>query len=268
MKERIKERMRWIETCIRMVGSLDRVRFKKAFAISDAQVTMDFQEFQYQLKSRGFQVRIDRNKVIGDLPQDPVFPPNYGIDWFSKAYPDSYKTVASSDIAPVPENILRSFFAAYRNEVAIDVLYHSATSGPKKRALSPHAFVSTIGRIHARCYDHLKNGYYDFVLGRVLDVLGESSAPYRGPENDRDWRQISHLQLSAAQHAENNIRRAIELAYGIPEGGHREISISRALAPYYIQSLGLTPAGYKEQVIIRGDFNSIRCAKNAQHHLP
>ena len=67
---------------------------------------------------------------------------------------------------------------------ALDVAYHSLTSGLTRRQIVPHALVDTGVRWHVRAFDRLRARFADFVLTRI-----EEAAEVRGPltaEEDRE----------------------------------------------------------------------------------
>lgn len=261
-------RMRWIETSLRTLGSVDVPTYRHAFNLSPQNATKDFARFSNglaRLHDKGVidtVLRLTRGRLmageqeISRLPEYPVFGIMPLADWARMTIPGTFETIDAGVMAePPPEifsEVVKSIIAGspasggpgYRLRIG----YFSASSGESVKDISPHSIVQAAGRHHVRAFDHSRNRGADFVLGRIIDAA-PTVGTYYAAERDSEWIRQVELRLSVADFADPETRRAMQLAYDIPEAGHRVIRTRAALADYVMLAYGLRPPTYPDPAI-------------------
>jgi hypothetical protein len=109
---------------------------------------------------------------------------------------------------------------------------------PGTRVISPHALAHDGFRWHVRAFCHSRSEFRDFVLGRILDVLGCENVRKPSTE-DVEWNTILTLVLAPHPGLSEGKRRIIELDYGMQDGTV-ELSCRQALLFYALKKLGLS----------------------------
>jgi hypothetical protein len=136
-------------------------------------------------------------------------------------------------IQPSSETI-RMILKAIQDRCALFIRYASRSSPePTWRPVSPHAVVDVAGRYHARCFDHLKGRYGDFVLTRILGSTFErSDTPnYVDGGLDKDWSKVVEVKVSLKECEASLVGR---LDFGLDESLSRIVRLRRALVPYVV----------------------------------
>lgn len=227
----------WIGYCLRALGRFG-VREKKAmqyaFSISEATLSRDQAAF-IRATSGESDVRLERGKLKLE-DQEGFKVPNKAQmpelnDWLRVMLGDKFTAVQAARMRP-KDHILGSVVKAIQDGDAIFILYVSRTStAPQWRAVSPHAIVDIAGRYHARCFDHSRGRYGDFVLARITGInCDRTDMPaYVEGRGDHEWNERVKLRIFLAGHAESP---AAMLDYGITSPSGRIISVRKALAPY------------------------------------
>ncbi|MCI5112766.1 MAG: WYL domain-containing protein [Marivita sp.] len=235
-----RERLGWIQFCLRSLGRFG-VREKKAlisaFGMSDATLSRDQAAFFASIPDdAGVQLERGKLKVVemGDLdigPSDDA--PN--LNEFLRVMTGSnFVAVTSVARARPTDQTVGAIVGAINERVPVFVHYVSRRSeNPEWRAISPHAIVDIAGRYHARCFDHLRGRYGDFVLSRMVGFsFSRTDMPtYIDGRADEDWRSKVRLRISLV---EQNASRSAKLDYGLDEGQSRTIEVRKALAPYLV----------------------------------
>ena len=156
----------------------------------------------------------------------------------------------SPDIASVPlpsrhidTHTLLPIVRAIAERGMMEVSYQSiARDEPRERQISPHALGHDGLRWHVRAYCHLREGFRDFVVGRILRVGVDSVASNISSANDAEWHEevemvlTPHPELSASQ------RSGVEADFGMTRG-RVSLKCRRALLYYTLRSLGFDSAG-------------------------
>lgn len=179
---------------------------------------------------------------------DPEVPYGSFLKWFPPV------AVVPRPWRRLDARVVISVVEAIRKSAAIRVRYQSfSRQEPTDRVLSPHALVSDGYRWHMRAYCHDRGAFRDFLLSRVLEILGSEDDRERGQE-DQAWH--THLELVLAPHPllGPGHRAVIELDYGM-EDGRCVLRCRHALLFYVLQQLGLddeenTRAPERQQVVL------------------
>lgn len=250
----LKQRLGWIQFCLQSLGRFG-VREKKAmtwaFDVSDATLSRDQIRF-LQLVSDDVDVRLEKGKLkfFGsenlDVGSD-VQMPNLN-DWLHVMIQDDFVSVPSVSKARPTEHAIGCIVRAIHDRVPLFVLYVSRQSeNPTWRAVSPHAIVEIAGRYHARCFDHLKGRYGDFVLSRMIgfNFDREDMPAYIDKGLDEDWNKKVKLQIALA---DPHASLSAMLDHGMENSNERIVEIRKALAPYFISR---REAGFEDLVEIQ-----------------
>ena len=129
---------------------------------------------------------------------------------------------------------------AIREQGCVRIKYQSdAEPEPVERVISPHAFGFDGFRWHVRAFCLLRDGYRDFVLGRILGISKEVG-PGRAPELDSKWLNVISLSIGASPALSEGNRRAVELDYSMVDG-KAVLEVREALLYYVLKELGLGP---------------------------
>lgn len=103
------------------------------------------------------------------------------------------------------------------------------------RFISPHAFGYDGVRWHVRAYCHLRNGFRDFVFGRILSA-GQSKASIIDPADDLEWNTHVDLVLVPDESLSPAQRRGVEIDYGMKHG-KVTITCRQAMLFYTLRTL-------------------------------
>lgn len=152
-----------------------------------------------------------------------------------------FKELPHVDITPditrsVAPACLRPLLRAMRERSAVEIYYHALT-GPRRRAIAPHALAFDGHRWHVRAWCCEKLDFRDFVLSRI-EQIGRSLSADFDPADDREWETKILLRLRPHRGLSPEQRRAIELDYGMNDGG-LDIEMRASLAFYFIRRMNL-----------------------------
>ncbi|WP_082565466.1 YafY family protein [Duganella sp. Root1480D1] len=135
----------------------------------------------------------------------------------------------------------------------LEISYQSiAREEEQVRFISPHAFGYDGVRWHVRAFCHLRGGFRDFVLGRILSA-GHVSASEVNPEMDHEWNTFVDLVLAPDSSLSPNQRHGVEIDYGMINGTV-SVSCRRAMLFYTLRTLNFeadgTPKKGERQIMI------------------
>lgn len=124
---------------------------------------------------------------------------------------------------PLPSRTIESktlalMLRAITERSMLEIHYQSIARDEKQaRHISPHAFGYDGVRWHVRAYCHLREGFRDFVFGRILSAQ-RPVASNIDPVNDREWNTIVELVLMPDASLSPDQRRGVEFDYGMSDG--------------------------------------------------
>jgi predicted DNA-binding transcriptional regulator YafY len=118
---------------------------------------------------------------------------------------------------------------------------------PSWRWIEPHAFAYDGFRWHVRAFCQNVRVFKDFLLTRIVEVGGQGPVTAE-PSADDAWHTEVVLEIGPHPDLSDNQRLAIEMDYGMDEGG-AQIAVRRALLFYALKRLGLDtdPAARRPQ---------------------
>ena len=189
-KMKKEERFSWILSSLQIIGFFDRKKYLEVFQVSPGQVTQDLDGFCDLFNTKKLAVSrhvsitskrgiLLKNERTGETSHDArLFWPleiegcrPWDVeDWFIRTYKEKYIDVQTYIMAPKSPEIFNQIVRAMVNEKRVKMLYDSPTSGEKFRTVSFLKVVRAVGRLHIFSYDHDKNEYRDFAVGRMLSL--------------------------------------------------------------------------------------------------
>jgi predicted DNA-binding transcriptional regulator YafY len=233
------ERFSYVETRIYWTGQFKRRYLAERFGTSPAQQSKDM--VLYQELAPG---NLEYDKKTWVYRILPTFKPV-----FTNPTPDSLLGLILSDkeslglqaevaLLPrptrsAPPEIVREILLAVQFGQSLHIRYQSMTKhGPEDRWITPHALAHDGCRFHARALCHASGLYKDFVLGRILGILGHGEA-MGDPLADHDWNEIVQLHLGPHPGLLDGPRKVIENDYGMRDG-KVAWNVRKAMLPYVV----------------------------------
>jgi hypothetical protein len=132
-------------------------------------------------------------------------------------------------------DVLAAVTRAIHLRQALQVRYHSISSGQSVREIVPFALLDTGLRWHVRAYDRKSAEFRDFVLTRIHEPKAYvDSPPLRQElaENDTQWTRIVDLQL--VPHPDKPRPEVTCMDYGM-DSGSLNLSVRAAIAGYVLR---------------------------------
>lgn len=251
-------RLQFIDWRLRWDARLNRADLTNFFGVSVPQASLDIAA--YQALSPGA-MRYDRSAKVYVATEGfrPIFATSDAAHFLNEllAIHTGLVGVEQSFIGwhppvgsvPTPVRVpdtdtLVAVVGAIRRGVAVRVLYQSMSSDePGERTITPHALGHDGWRWHVRAWCDKRQRFLDFVMGRILEVRGETEAQARG-EDDREWSTMVDIVIAPNPKLSAGARRAVELDYGMTDGQTR-LQCRQALLYYALKRLGLLDAGQR-----------------------
>lgn len=153
----------------------------------------------------------------------------------------------------VESHTLALVLQAIAERAKLRIRYQSiARDEPQERFISPHAFGYDGVRWHVRAFCHLREGFRDFVLGRILSP-GAPVASGVDPSEDREWHTNVDLILKPDDSLSPKQREGVEIDYGM-KNGKVAVPCRQAMLFYTFRTLNFEPNGTprkgEKQVVI------------------
>jgi hypothetical protein len=256
---RERPRLQFIDWRLRWDGRLNRSDLTAFFGVSVPQASLDIAAYQALAPDA---MRYDRSaKVYVAAPGfRPVFPATDSAHFLNELLGLHTGLIGPEQsfigwqppvgLVPAPVRVpetdtLVAVLGAIRGATALRVVYQSMSSErPGERTITPHALGHDGWRWHVRAWCSRRTRFVDFVIGRILQVLGPAEAQARG-EDDREWSTMVELVIAPNPLLGPGARKAIELDYGM-SGGQAKLPCRQALLYYALKRLGLLDAGQRQ----------------------
>ena len=153
----------------------------------------------------------------------------------------------------VEPKTLALLLQAIAERAKLRIKYQSiAREEPQERFISPHAFGYDGVRWHVRAYCYLREGFRDFVLGRIMSP-GSPAASEVDSSNDREWHTSVDLILKPDDSLSPKQRQGVEVDYGM-KNGKVTVPCRQAMLFYTLRTLNFEPSGLprkgEKQVVI------------------
>ena len=247
-------RLGWISSCLRLIGRLGPREKKILLAelgISEATISRD-QAVLFEMIPENGGVRLVGGKLEvldpAALPSfDDLLEPSLD-EWLKVMLGSRYVSTIGVERIKPSSNTIRMVLKAIQGRRALIIRYASRSSSvPTWRPVSPHAVVDVAGRYHARCFDHPKGRYGDFVLTRILGAtFDRSDTPnYVDGSLDKDWSRVVEVRVSLKEDEASLVGK---LDFGLDETRSRIIRVRKALVPYVVDR---RHEGFEDQIEIQ-----------------
>lgn len=153
----------------------------------------------------------------------------------------------------VEPNTLALLLQAIAERAKLRIKYQSiARDEPQERFISPHAFGYDGVRWHVRAFCHLREGFRDFILGRILSP-GAPAVSEIDSSKDREWHTNVDLILKPDDSLSPKQREGVEIDYGM-KNGKVTVPCRQAMLFYTLRTLHFEPNGAprkgEKQVVI------------------
>ncbi len=261
-KERwsVEQRLEFIDFRLFWEGRVNRSDLVEHFEISVPQASADLSLYQEQAKGNAVYDKTLKTYVAGPRFRPVFFEPSADrylaqvrmvrADMLSEyeawATPNPAITIVPTIRRNIDPNTLRCILGAIRNRSAIHITYQSMNRPvPRLRWVSPHALGFDGLRWHARAWCYSRDGFVDFVLGRILEV-GETKASEINPDDDVTWKREITLRFEPHPDLKGGARKAIEMDYGMTNG-FAEITTRVCLTYYLERQFGMDAEAPKSQ---------------------
>lgn len=239
-----RQRAVFIEFRALFLGEVSRSDIVEFFGVSPAAATRDLAHYMGELKG---EIKLDGTTKC--YRPSPDFQPRFkhpipqvlsalssGIGIAQNQ--ETTSLIPSSVPRPISLpgwQVLAPITRAIAQRRALEVEYHSYSSGGTVRELLPHALVNNGSRWHIRAYDRRRNEFNDFVLtriARVAELPHSAIASAEQPSEDIQWTRIVELELVPHPHQERPEVTAMD--FGMKDG-MRKVRERAALAGYLLR---------------------------------
>lgn len=247
-------RLGWISSCLRFAGRFgprEKKTFLSEFGVSEPTISRDQATlFGMLLENGGVSLEGGKLKVkdpAAFAPPDDLLEPALD-EWLRVTLGSRYVSTVGVERGEPSSNTIRMILKAMQDKRALTIQYVSRRSPePNWRHVSPHAVVDVAGRYHARCFDHMKGRYGDFVLTRILGATFErSDTPnYVNGSLDKDWSRFVEVRVTLKEGEASLVGR---LDFGLDESLSRVVKMRKALVPYVIDR---RHEGFDDQIEIK-----------------
>jgi hypothetical protein len=251
-RQRILERLEFIEFRLFWEGRVNRSDLTRQFEISVPHASSDLTRYQElapgnlrydktlktYVAADGFRPRFLRpnsERYLAELRMITAGLEDPAESWSAAPEHDSVRPPSRRTIE---SEILRKILTAIRTEQRIKIRYHSRSAPEARwRWISPHAVAFDGERWHARSWCHDHHDFRDFVFNRVLAATELRPSP-ADPKIDFEWSRSIELVLAPNPALHEAARKAFELDYGM-RGGELRVTTRISLARYYEWRYGL-----------------------------
>ncbi|EAR07742.1 WYL domain-containing protein [Reinekea blandensis] len=222
-----QERLFYLEFRLYFLGHANRSDLQRRFGLKESSASRDIALYK----------KLAPDNVVYDygiksyIPQESFVPLysytatqvltaltyGFGDDYAGPKFPE----IATESPAQSPLPFISTLAAVTRaihKQQALSVSYISSDHGERVQAMVPHALINSGTRWLVRGYDRSTDRFDDFVINRIVKVLGSSDAPqaHELKESDNDWNQISSLTL--VPHPALSHPEAVAQEYGMHDG--------------------------------------------------
>lgn len=238
-----RDRLKHIELRLRFLGEVRRADLMARFGIQSAAASRDLALYK---ELAPFNAEFDQRSKLYVLGQrfTPLFETqaDQALSWLVEQVGDV--------VAPTGESLLPCSMPARLTTPKLDVLaavtraihlrqalqirYHSISSGQSDREIVPFALLDTGLRWHVRAYDRKSEDFRDFVITRIHEPKAADRPPLKQelPENDAEWTRIVDLQL--IPHPDKPRPEVTCMDYGM-DGGSLSLRVRAAIVGYVLR---------------------------------
>lgn len=227
-----ERRLQFIDFRLQWEGRINRRDVTGFFKISVPQASADISRYVELAPSNLHYDTSSRTYVA--LPGfTPIFESTGPRQYLSQLLALERKILASDQTflssrppvtsVPLPSRTIESktlalMLHAIAERAMLEIRYQSiARDEEQARYISPHAFGYDGVRWHVRAYCHLRQGFRDFVFGRILSAE-QPKGSVIDPSDDREWNTSVELVLMPNPSLSPKQRLGVEIDYGMKDG--------------------------------------------------
>lgn len=222
-----QERLFYLEFRLYFLGHANRSDLQRRFGLKESSASRDIALYK----------KLAPDNVVYDygiksyIPQDtfePLFSYTaaqvltaltygFGDDYAGPKFPEiATESPAQSPLPLIPT--LAAVTRAIHKDQALSVEYISETKGRRVQGIVPHALINSGTRWMVRCYNRSDDCFDNFVINRIVNVLGKSDnpQPHESKDSDGEWNQIANVTL--VPHPSMAYPEAVAQEYGMHDG--------------------------------------------------
>jgi len=251
---RQEQRLRYIDLCAYVLGSINRRQLMNRFEIKEAWSTRDFKRYQEMAKNnlvydhrlrayaptKWFRLHFEHQiedaiDLIANGTQRITCEPKFA------KHPNSYSIPNVLPELKVVAPILRALNLGVKTEIA----YLSRTSGHSNRTIAPHTLIKTGNFVYVRAFDHKSGEFRSFKLNRVVSSHDSDIAVEENQTKsfDTNWNTVVNIVIGINGHPNNP--ETIAFDYGL-ESERLTMSMRQALVPYFLSDWNIAPLKYND----------------------
>lgn len=251
-----QRRLRFIDFRLTWDGTLNRADLQRHFRISTPQASADIADYS-KLAPENLEYDRSTRAYVASQSFRPVFASSGPRQYLTQLFAISAGIVEATEsplgfrpetlAVPVPtraadETVLKQLLHAIASGHSLEVDYQSITrQEPRRRLISPHALAQDGLRWHVRAYCHVRKGYRDFVIGRLLAVHDKHLLKSDLPPDD-EWNRELEVVLAPHPDLPKALQEGVAIDYKMVNG-QANVSCRQALLFYLFKSLGLNAKG-------------------------
>jgi hypothetical protein len=196
-------RLKYIEFCLRFLGSFTRAALIQKFGIGTAAASKDISEYKKLAPTNISDSSNSKNYFLSDcweglfeFKSSEVLAQLTGKEIQASTKP--YISNEVIDIIDEPNiEIITLITKAILNQRVIKCDYFSIASGASEKILIPHSYIYNGSRWHLRAYDRTKSRFADFVISRFENAqLFEGAInPSEYQSEDVQWNRQVDLEI-------------------------------------------------------------------------
>lgn len=233
-----QERLFYLEFRLYFLGHVNRSDLQKRFGLKESSASRDIALYK-KLAPQNVVYDYGLKSYIPKLSFEPLFSytatqvltaltHGFGDDYAGPKYPEIHSESPSQFPLPVVP-ILAGVTRAIHKSQAISIDYICNEQGRSKLDIVPHALIDSGTRWMVRAFDRSTSGFSNFVVNRIVSVLGDATDPEEGElsADDAAWNKIVGLNLKP--HPTLAFPEAIMMEFGVQQGGALKMTCREAL---------------------------------------
>jgi len=259
-----RERLLSIERWLWWKGSVGRRELMEAFDLSAAQASSDLQKYQtlnpgcmnYHMSRKRYEAAEGMVCVLGEPDFGAAVRQFLGggtVESVSGQSGEQVEVVGLPVRRGKPE-VERGMMNALLNGWRVKLKYSAVNSRSKYAGKAtwvyPQRLVWDGGRWHCRLWCESREGFRDFVLGRIQSIGVPEEGNAEIPR-DKEWETWTSLVVEPNPQLSEGARAALVLDYGMGRKGYLRIKVRKALEQYLRERLGDSGGGPDRQLMIR-----------------
>lgn len=258
-----RERLLGIERWLWWKGYVGRRELRETFGLSAAQASSDLQKYQelnpgcmnYHLSRKRYEAAEGMGCVLGEPDFASAVRLFLGGGMVASIGGGSGERVEVVGLPArrVKPEVERSLMNALLNGWKVKLKYSAVHSrsefAGKATWVYPQRLVWDGTRWHCRLWCESRQGFRDFVLGRIQSIGRPEEGSAEIPV-DEEWEQWTTLVVKPNPKLSEGAREALILDYQMGRKGHLKLKVRKALEQYLRERLGDYGGGPQRQLVI------------------